>query len=302
MNRIKAGKASSDYDNMFFHRFIMFRTLRLFTPKGALSFGTTDMSNFSFKPRAFPKLGKASTAPLLLLGTGLLSGCTQRFGMPRPVTEQGDDVLSLWLFCLYAAFAIGVLVFGFLLYSIVRHRRRNDELPKQTEGNVALEITWTIVPLIIVVVLFGYGLQAQASATALKKEPDLTLNVTGYQWNWRFQYPEQNVTVAGGLQDVTDRSTYPTMVLPVNERIRFNLVAADVNHSFFVTNFLTKRDLIPGVRNQIEVTPKETGEYIGHCAEFCGLNHSQMNFNVRVVPQVEFQQWVAQQQAREAAK
>lgn len=264
------------------------------------------MSNLSLKTLGLssptrPMLQKVRNASLLVLGASLLSGCQNRFGLPAPTTEQGEDVMHLWQFCLYTAFVIGVVVFGFLLYSIVRHRRRNDELPTQTEGHVGLEITWTILPLIIVAVLFGYGLQAQASATDLKKH-DMEVNVTGYQWNWRFEYPTEKITVAGGPQDIQDRSTFPTMVLPVGERIRFNLIAADVNHAFFVPDFLTKRDLIPGVRNQIEITPTKTGNYIGHCAEYCGLNHSQMNFNVKVVSKAEYQQWVAEQQAQEATK
>jgi cytochrome c oxidase subunit II len=249
-----------------------------------------------------PSFKKGLSASLFVLTASLLSGCQDRFGLPQPATEQGHDVMHLWHFCLYTAFAIGVVVFGFLLYSIVRHRRRNDELPRQTEGHVGLEITWTVIPLIIVAVLFGYGLKAQAATTALKRNPPLVINVTGYQWNWRFDYPtENNITVAGGPQSIQDESTFPELVLPVNERVRLNLVAADVNHSFFVPNFLTKRDLIPGIKNEIEVTPDRINTYVGHCAEFCGLNHSQMNFRVKVVSQSDFQAWVQQQkQAQEA--
>lgn len=174
---------------------------------------------------------------------------------------------------------------------MIRHRRRNNELPRQTEGNVALEITYTVIPLIIVTVLFFWGLKAQDTAVALKN-PDLTVDVTGYQWNWNFRYPDRNVSVSGGVQTINDPTTFPELVLPVNERVRFNLVAADVNHAFFVPGFLTKRDLIPGVRNAIEVTPDKTGEFIGHCAELCGTNHSAMNFRVKIVSQAEFDQWV----------
>lgn len=177
---------------------------------------------------------------------------------------------------------------------MIRHRRRNNELPKQTEGNVALEATYTIIPFIVVTVLFFWGLKAQDEAVALKN-PDLVVDVTGYQWNWNFRYPDKNVSISGGIQDIDDTSTYPEMVLPVDQRVRFNLTAADVAHSFFVVDFLTKRDLIPGVRNAIEVTPKKTGTFIGHCAELCGTNHAAMNFKVKVVSQAEFDQWVASQ-------
>jgi cytochrome c oxidase subunit II len=183
-----------------------------------------------------------------------------------------------------------------LFYSMIRHRRRNNELPKQTEGNVALEVTYTVIPLIIVVVLFVWGFKAQNIATKLVASPDLVVDVTGYQWNWNFNYPANNVSVSGGIQTIEDESTYPEMVLPVDKRVRFNLTAADVNHAFFVPGFLTKRDLIPGVHNSIEVTPNKTGEFVGHCAEFCGTNHAAMNFKVKVVPQSEFDQWVSTHQ------
>lgn len=230
--------------------------------------------------------------------TAGLSGCNYRFGMPEPATEQGTDVLTLWQVSFWAAVALGVLVFGLLGYSMIRHRRRNNDLPKQTEGNVALEVTYTIIPFLLVGALFFYGLVVQNTQTELNDEPAaaaaanelILVDVTGYQWNWRFNYPQENVDV------IADNFSLPEMVLPVGKTVRFNLMAADVNHSFFVPGFLTKRDLIPGVRNEIEVTPTAPGTYLGYCAEYCGLNHSEMNFQVRVVSQAEYDQWIAQQQ------
>lgn len=224
----------------------------------------------------------------------LLTGCEQRFGLPEPATEQGKGVMDLWLFSMYVAIALGVLVIGLLLYSLIRHRRRNNDLPKQTEGNTALEVFYTIIPFILVAILFGFGLKVQIDQTKLAGD-ELRVNVTGFQWNWRFQYPDEGITIVGGPQkanDPTDSPSLPELVLPVDKRARFELVSADVNHAFFVPGFLTKRDLIPGIRNVIEVTPNKTGTYVGHCAEMCGLNHSQMNFRVRVVPQDEYSAWV----------
>jgi cytochrome c oxidase subunit 2 len=227
-----------------------------------------------------------------------LTGCeTHNFGLPKSNTEQGDSVVSLWLFSLYTATALGIIVFLILGYSMLRHRRRNNELPTQTEGNVALEVTYTIIPLIIVTVLFFIGLKAQDEAVALEN-PDVTVDVTGYQWNWIFDYPGKNVQVSGGVQELQNEDTFPELVVPVDKRVRFNLHAADVNHAFFVPGFLTKRDLIPGVNNAIEVTPKNLGTFEGHCAELCGVNHAYMNFKVRVVPQAEYDQWLATQAAK----
>ena len=157
-----------------------------------------------------------------------------------------------------------------------------------------MEITYTVIPFILVGLLFGYGLKVQATQTELKN-PDLVVDVTGYQWDWRFSYPAENISVVGAP------ATLPELVLPVDKRVRFNLVAADVAHSFFVPNFLTKRDLIPGVRNEIEVTPKRTGFFIGHCAEYCGQSHSDMNFRVKVVSQADYDTWIQQQKGKAAA-
>ena len=212
--------------------------------------------------------------------------------MPNPATEQADGVLSLWLWSLYGATALGVFVLGLIVYSLVRHRRRNDDLPKQTEGNVPLEVTYTVIPFLIVGLLFAYGMKIQNDGTKLVKQPDVTVDVTAYQWNWRFDYPGQNVSIVG------DNRTLPEVVIPEGKRVRFNLIAADVAHSFFVPGFLTKRDVIPGVKNEIEVTPKRTGFYMGHCAEFCGLNHAEMNFRVRVVNPDEYAKWLTDTQQK----
>jgi cytochrome c oxidase subunit II len=91
-------------------------------------------------------------------------------------------------------------------------------------------------------------------------------------------------------------------VLPVDRTSQLRLVTTDVNHAFWVPDFLSKRDLIPGVDNEIDVTPNEVGEYRGRCAEFCGLDHWQMYFSVRVVSQDEYEAWLAEQQAGQAAE
>jgi cytochrome c oxidase subunit 2 len=122
----------------------------------------------------------------------------------------------------------------------------------------------------------------------LNHKPDLSVNVIGYQWGWQFQYPAQHVTV-----QETNSSDTPTLVLPTNEWVHLKLTTRDVNHAFFVPGFLTKRDLIQGVNNVIELHPDRTGTYVGNCAEFCGIDHARMHFNVRVVTPADFDQWAA---------
>lgn len=224
----------------------------------------------------------------------LLTGCSGRGGAPEPVTVQGRDVLDLWRILLGAGVALGTLVIALILWSVVRYRRPKGlaagQLPKQTAANIPLEVFYTVIPLAIVAVLFGLTLRTQHRVTRQSATPDLSVEVTGFQWGWRFRYPAQGVTVVG------DANQPPTLVLPVDANVRLRLVAADVIHSFFVPAFLVKRDLIPGVDNALEVHPTREGRFPGVCAEFCGLDHWRMTFTVEVVSPQAFQAFVAEQQ------
>jgi len=214
--------------------------------------------------------------------------------VPEPASSQGQDILDLWRILLAAGVALGALVTGLILWSVLRYRRPRRatpaDLPKQTGANIPIEVFYTVVPLIIVAVLFGITMRTQDRVTDLSDTPDLGVEVTGFQWGWRFRYPAQGVTVVG------DANEPPTLVLPVGANVRFDLEAADVIHSFFVPSFLVKRDMIPGVENSIEVRPTETGRFSGVCAEFCGLDHWRMTFDVEVVTAEAFEAFLAEQQ------
>ena len=130
----------------------------------------------------------------------------------------------------------------------------------------------------------------QNKNSALSAAPDVRIDVTGYQWQWKFDYPAEGVTIIGSSEPGAD----PEIVLPVDSTIRFELETTDVIHSFWVPRFLTKRDLIPGVHNEVDVHTTATGTFDGRCAEFCGINHATMNFVVRVVPSAEYEQWITE--------
>jgi cytochrome c oxidase subunit 2 len=221
----------------------------------------------------------------------LLASCSSRGGVPDPVTRQGHDVLFLWRVVLGAGIVLGVFVLGLIFWSVVRYRRPRDagpgDLPKQTGANIPIEVFYTVVPLVIVAVLFGLTMRTQHRETRLSATPDLTVEVTGFQWGWRFVYPAQNATVVG------DANKPPTLVLPVGANVRLRLVAADVIHSFFVPSFLVKKDMIPGIDNELEVRPTTIGHFGGVCAEFCGLDHTRMIFSVDVVSPSDFQAFAA---------
>jgi cytochrome c oxidase subunit II len=230
---------------------------------------------------------------VLVCGAIVLAGCSSRGGAPKGVTEQSDNFSRLWTIFLVGAALVAGLIWILVLVSIVRFRRRSDdEMPSQKQYNIPAEIAYLAVPILIVAFLFGITVVATDGFTSLKDKPDLTVDVVGFQWQWQFEYPDQHIVLNGG-QDGN-----PTLVLPVGETIRFNLSSNDVNHSFWVPEFLEKRDLIPGVDNSIEVKITEPGEWTGRCAEYCGLDHWKMTFTVKAIPQDEFDQWVAETAAK----
>ncbi len=222
------------------------------------------------------------------VGSLLVSGCSEalRFGAPDPVSGDGRDILQLWQGAHWAGAAVGGLIWALVVFSVLRYRRRNDDLPSQSPENIPLEIAYTVTPLVIVAVLFGFTVVTQQRVTALSAEPDVVVDVVGFQWSWQFEYPDEGVTVA------SDGVGAPRMVLPVGATVRFRLETSDVIHSFWVPKFLVKRDLIPNVDNQIDIEVVEAGEWVGRCAEFCGLDHYRMLFEVAAVPADEYRAWL----------
>ncbi|HEX5367481.1 MAG TPA: cytochrome c oxidase subunit II [Acidimicrobiales bacterium] len=234
-------------------------------------------------PRAW-RLAVLAAAPVLLAGCELPG-----FGAPEPKAKQGESIFSLWQGFFLVAMAVGLLVWGLIIYVVVRYRRRDDTIPRQNPYNVPVEIFYTAAPVVVVAALFGFSVVAEDDATAVDPDPVARIDVVGFQWSWQFSYVDEDVTVTG------EPGQPPEMVLPVGEPVELRLVSADVNHSFWVPDFLSKRDLIPGVDNEISLTPTETGEYVGRCAEFCGLDHWRMTYTVRVVEPDEYEDWLAAQ-------
>lgn len=210
------------------------------------------------------------------------------------VTEQGRQAADLYFPVFVIAVIIFFLVEGLLLLAAIRFRRskHSDELPPQTHGNNRLEILWTAIPALIVTTLFIGSTMVLTDVEAVSDEPAVTVDVTGFQWQWTFDYKAQGLSYTGA-GDVG-----PEMVLPVHRPVLIRLQALDVIHSFYVPQFFRKLDVVPGRINQFEVTITEEGTFGGQCAEFCGLAHDAMYFTVRAVDQATFDQWVADEQAK----
>jgi cytochrome c oxidase subunit 2 len=235
----------------------------------------------------------ARLAALGLLGVLTLTGCEMpnnefwRFGWPEGITEQSQDMRELWTGSVIAALIVGILVWGLILYSVVRHRKRGDELPKQTAYNLPLEIVYTILPFLIIAGLFFFTVVVQNRVQERSENPDDTIAVNAFKWNWQFVYPETEGPDGEPVNTVGSSTEIPILVLPTDRSIRFEVASADVIHSFWVPEFLFKLDVIPGNENGrdnvFEVTVNEEGAYVGRCAELCGTYHAYMNFEVRAV-------------------
>ena len=232
---------------------------------------------------------------LLAALVGLVSGCSD--GMPDAATRQGRDIESLYVIILIMAIVVFVAVDGAILYAVLRYRRRpgDETLPPQVHGNNLLELVWFLIPVGIVIALFAMSVRTLNRVDAQEVDPTVTVEVTGFQWQWSFKYPAEDFTVQGSLDKI------PEMVLPVNEPIRIQLEALDVIHSFYVQEFNYKKDLIPGQINRFDMFPERTGTFGAQCAEFCGLLHNKMTFTVRVAERPEYERWVAERK-EEAAR
>jgi len=222
-----------------------------------------------------------------------MSAC--QFGAPPGATDQGKDIAGLYHLMFWIAIGVGAIVLGLIVYAVLRFRRRNEDLPKQTRYHVPLEVTYTVIPILIVLFIFAATYRVEHRVDHVAHNPGLVVDATAFQWQWRFTYPQYRITLIG------TPTTYPTFEVPVGETVRIQLRAQDVIHAFYVPQFLFKRDAIPGKLNTFDFRVPEPGTFAGECAEFCGLNHATMGFFVKAVPRDEFDQWVKEQQSKSNA-
>ncbi len=244
-------------------------------------------------------LGIALTLGALTLSSCGLAGAqgsvTNGY-LPHGITEGADRVRQLWIGSWIAALAVGVLVWGLIIWCIVAYTRRKDDtsMPEQLRYNVPVEILYTVVPMFMVAVLFYYTARDESALLDTSKTPDVTVNVIGKQWSWDFNYVDANTYESGTQAELTGKpgveQALPTLWLPVGKRVEFDLTSRDVIHSFWVPAFLQKLDMIPGRVNQFQIVTKEEGTFAGKCAELCGAYHSRMLFNVKVVSEADYTQ------------
>jgi cytochrome c oxidase subunit 2 len=206
-----------------------------------------------------------------------------------PASAPAQSIFDLSLLVLAVAAAIFIIVSGLLAYSTVKFRKRKDDdgrEPPQVYGSTQVELAWTITPVIIVLVLFLASARVIFSVQdAPHPQGSLEVTVIGHQFWWEYRYPGLKVVTANELH------------LPVGEPAFLNLLSADTDHSFWVPRLAGKTDLIPNHPNKMWIEPRETGLYLGQCAQYCGTQHAKMLLRIYVQSREEFDRWIQEQAA-----
>ena len=206
-------------------------------------------------------------------------------GMPKPVSREGEHINSLWQGFVIAGFVVFGIVVGLILYAAIRFRRRDDEVPSQRAYNIPIEVLYTVVPVVVVAALFGFSVATQLKVTNVaRRDRAMVVNVTGFQWGWRFDFPDQHVVVQG-----PGESDHPPIDVPVGQPVRF-VLRTDGREPLVLGSRTSSRNATSSRASTTCSTSRRrvTGTYGGRCAEFCGLDHWRMPFTLHVVPPDDF--------------
>lgn len=211
------------------------------------------------------------------------------FDATGPVAQSQLDLF--WMI-FWAALVVFIVVEGVLVYTIIRYRRKSEDYdPPQTHGNTVLEISWTILPAIILAIVAVPTVTTifdNANSPSLAGEPAIEVEAVGYQWWWEFKYDDPNNP---GNEIVTANE----MHIPVDTVVNVTLTSPNVLHSFWIPKIAGKVDVVPNNINKLWIKAEETGSFLGQCAEFCGVAHANMRFRVIVESSAEFDAWLAAQ-------
>lgn len=222
-----------------------------------------------------------------------------------PATNHTDMVGGLWTTSWVVLLVVGLITWGLLGWATIAYRRRRGQtgLPVQLRYNMPIEIFYTVVPLILVIGFFSFTARDQTILETQTEDPDVSIVAIGKQWSWDFQYngeQEDNsdavwtmgVQAEPAANGDVDKATLPTLYLPVDKTVKIKLESRDVIHSFWVIDFLYKKDMYIGHDNYWSFTPTREGTYTGRCAELCGEYHSAMLFEVKVVDDATYDDYL----------
>jgi cytochrome c oxidase subunit 2 len=274
---------------------------------GAVNAPTTGSTGAAALKRHPRRLALVAAVALPLV----LGGCQlPTFWGYRGSTSQAHDEFTLYAGTFIAAIVVGAITAFLIIWSIVRYRRRSDAIPRQFQYHFGLEITYTIVPVIIVLVLFGFTVFTENQVDDIAPHPAVQIDVNAFQWGWQFTYYKQGVSVEGetlndpdpvGLNGgpcaPADHCLGPGLVVPAGKTVRIYLRSKDTIHGFYVPQFNFSRYAQPGWLNKFDLTVQHEGIYRAQCTQFCGLYHSEMFFHVVALPPAQFQQWLSSERS-----
>ena len=250
-------------------------------------------------------------AALGLLGLIVAGTANAEWGlnMPKGVTELSKETYGLHMMVFWWCVAIGVVVFGVMIYSLVKHRKSQGAEPADFSHSTVAEVLWTAIPVVILLIM-----AVPAAETMLKAEdtrdPDISIVITGYQWKWHYRYQDEGIEFfsslarpsvdARRLDSGTDVNTVENyllevdrpVVVPVGAKVRLLVTSNDVIHSWWVPDLSIKKDAVPGIINETWFRAEEVGTYRGQCTELCGKDHGYMPVVVEVVEQDAYTAWV----------
>lgn len=201
---------------------------------------------------------------------------------------QRNDFSSLFSFESIIAGIIFFLIMSYLVFVLI-YRRAGAKRPLGRPERTFLESTYAVLVLFLAIGLIVRSTTMNDNETR-PQHANMVVNVVGFQWCWRFTYPEYHIQVVGhcGL-----KRAFPTLVIPTHENVRFEITSTDVVHEFWIPHLRYKREALPGWVNSFVVTMDSPGRWVGRCSEFCGLYHSYMHLWLQAVPQPVFKRWVA---------
>ncbi len=265
----------------------------------------------------FDKMPRRWSVALAGLFSMLMASSVQAefaLNMTRGVTPISRDLYGLHMLVFWICVVIGVIVFGVMAWSIVYHRKSKGAVASNFHESAAVEIFWTVGPLLILIAIAIPATGTLIDLEDAKTNADINLQVTGIQWKWKYTYIDEGVSFISSLaqssrdviKDPTGNENYllevdQPVVLPINKKIRFLFNSEDVIHAWWVPEFAVKQDVIPGFINDSWAIIEEPGIYRGQCAELCGRDHGFMPIVVHAVSQDEYAQWIAEKKSEAAA-
>ena len=256
-------------------------------------------------------------AVVALAGAPRADAAWNLLNMSEGVTELSKQIYSLHMTIFWWCVAIGVAVFGVMIYALLNFRKSKGAIPDTSiTHSTKVEIIWTVIPVLILVVMAIPATRALINIEDMRNT-EMTVKVTGYQWRWQYEYLDEGISFFSvldrkhneirQLHSGIDPNSVPDylltvdnpLVVPAGTKVRLLLTAQDVIHSWWVPDFGMKKDAIPGFVNEMwfKVDADKPGTYRGQCAELCGRDHGFMPVVVKVLSKEDYKTWLAQQKA-----